>query len=166
VRTDDVRLRPVQEPGDREWIVEQHGRVYAAEHGWDATFRDEVAAIVESGFVAGWIAEEGGARVGCVLCTVGATPDAAQLRALLVMPSARRHGVGRMLADRCVTFARDAGYRRLSLWTVDVLLEARRLYDAMGFRVVSERPVRQFGHPMVDLVMELELGRPRRRLLP
>ena len=87
-------------PGDLGWVVERHGFRYAAEYDWNATFEDAVARIV-AGFVertdereSGWIAEIDGQRVGCVFCTAADAKSTAQLRLLLVEPSARGRGWG------------------------------------------------------------------------
>jgi len=152
----------LREAGDADgpWIVARHGEVYAREHGWDATFERQVAGIVAAAPLAGWIAVDArtGERVGCVLCARGDDEGVAKLRALLVLPGHRGHGIGRALAQRCVAYARDAGFSRLSLWTVDALADARRLYASLGFAVTDERPVVQFGQAMVDVLMELDLG--------
>jgi GNAT superfamily N-acetyltransferase len=151
-------LRPPA-PGDLGWVVERHGYRYSAEYGWDASFEALVARIVadfaERGDTkreAAWIAELDGERVGCVFCTAGedpANPDTAQLRLLLVEPSARGTGVGTRLVDECLRFARRAGYRRITLWTNDVLLAARRIYERAGFRCDRREPHHSFGHDLV-----------------
>src|SRR5438105_4551106 len=76
--------------GELGWIVERHGALYAAEHGWGAGFEALVAEIVagfaRSGDAAGqraWIAEAGGRAAGCVLC-VRRDDAVAALRLLLV----------------------------------------------------------------------------------
>jgi DNA-binding MarR family transcriptional regulator/GNAT superfamily N-acetyltransferase len=150
-----VVLRP-PEPGDLGWVIERHGSRYAHEYGWDATFEALVARIVadfaerrDSRREAAWIAELDGERVGCVFCTAGEDPDTAQLRLLLVEPSARGTGVGTRLVDECLRFARRAGYRRITLWTNDVLLAARRIYERAGFRCDRREPHHSFGHDLV-----------------
>jgi DNA-binding MarR family transcriptional regulator/predicted N-acetyltransferase YhbS len=154
----DVVLRPPQ-PGDLGWVVERHGARYAAEFGWDATFEALVARIVaefaerrDTRREAAWIAELDGERVGCVFCMASNNPEAehtAQLRLLLVEPSARGAGVGSRLVDECLRFARRSGYRRITLWTNDVLLDARRTYQRAGFGCDRREPHHSFGHDLV-----------------
>jgi DNA-binding MarR family transcriptional regulator/GNAT superfamily N-acetyltransferase len=149
----DVEVRDL-EPGDRGWIVQRHGAVYADEYGWNDDFERLVARIVAD-FVGSpdtgeraWIAEVDGARAGCVLCC-RRDDDSAQLRLLLVEPWARGLGVGHRLVDECIRFARESGYRDVILWTNDVLAAARRIYEAAGFALVDEEPHHSFGHELV-----------------
>jgi DNA-binding MarR family transcriptional regulator/GNAT superfamily N-acetyltransferase len=144
------------EPGDLGWVVERHGARYAAEYGWDVTFEALVARIVadfaqrgDRKLEAAWIAELDGERVGCVFCTVADAADTAQLRLLLVEPSARGAGVGTRLVDECIRFARRSGYLRIVLWTNDVLFAARRIYERAGFQLDRREAHRSFGHDLV-----------------
>lgn len=162
-----VRLRePV--PGDFGWVIERHGALYARERGWDVTFEALVAEIVAD-YAAGhdadreafWIAEAGGRRVGCVACVMKDTDDGvptAQLRLLLVDPAARGLGVGARLVDECLAFARKAGYRRIVLYTVDGLTSARKIYEAVGFRLAGQQAVRKYGHDLVEQDWVLDLA--------
>jgi DNA-binding MarR family transcriptional regulator/GNAT superfamily N-acetyltransferase len=153
-----IVLRP-PEPGDLGWVVERHGARYASEYGWDATFEALVARIVadfaerrdsrDGRREAAWIAELDGERVGCVFCTASNDPDTAQLRLLLVEPSARGAGVGTRLVDECLRFAGRSGYQRITLWTNDVLLAARRIYERAGFVCDRHEPHHSFGHDLV-----------------
>ena len=154
-RRDGLVLRPHQ-PGDLGWVVERHGARYAAEYGWDATFEVLVARIVaefgerrDTQREAAWIAELDGERVGCVFCTAADAADTAQLRLLLVEPSARGSGVGSRLVDECLRFAKRSGYPRITLWTNDVLVTARRIYERAGFRCDRREPHDNFGRDLV-----------------
>ena len=160
-----VVLRRVGKAGDLGWMVQAHGDIYAAEYGWDSRFEALVARIVAD-FAAepdrrgqrGWIAELDGRRAGCVLC-VPADESIAQLRILLVDPTARGHGIGARLVDECIAFARQAGYARMKLWTNDPLVAARRIYLARGFALIEEEPHHSYGADLVGQVYELDLGR-------
>jgi GNAT superfamily N-acetyltransferase len=141
--------------GDLGWVVGRHGSLYAGEHGWDASFEALVARIVaeyveqhRAGRERAWIAEVEGEPAGCVFC-VERDEEAAQLRLLLVEPQMRNLGIGGALVAACVEFARSAGYRRLVLWTNDVLTSARRLYEAAGFRLLDAEPHESFGAQLV-----------------
>ena len=150
-------------PGDIGWIVEAHGRLYAEQYGWDITFEGLVAAIageVIANFDPArhciWIAERDGERVGSAV-VVDKDATTAKLRLVIVDPKARGLGIGKRLIEECMRFARDAGYSRMTLWTNDVLREARRLYEKLDFRLVHEEPHSSFGHDMVGETWERDL---------
>ncbi len=147
-------LRPPG-PGDYGWVVQCHGLLYAAEYGWDHSFEALVARIVaeyvdhrDPKWETAWIAEVDGERVGCVFC-VKRDEQTAQLRLLLVEPSARGMGLGSRLVEECLRFSRRSGYREIMLWTNDVLGDARRLYERAGFELVEEEAHHSFGHDLV-----------------
>ncbi len=168
ITTDEtLRIRDLDQPGDLGWVVAAHGEIYAREFGWDTTFEALVARIVadyahshDPAREAAWIAELDGQRVGCVFC-VAADDRTAQLRILLVDPTARGHGLGGRLVDTCVSFARDHGYQRMVLWTNDPLVSARTIYMSRGFRLADEEPHHSFGVDLVGQNYELDLRRAR-----
>jgi GNAT superfamily N-acetyltransferase len=159
----EITIRPLGRPGDLGWVVMAHGEIYAAEFGWDMGFESLVARIVADYAAAhvpareaAWIAEMDGQRAGCVFC-VATDESSAQLRILLVDPSARGHGLGGRLVDECVGFARRSGYARIKLWTNHPLAAARRVYLSRGFTLVEEEPHHSFGVDLVGQVYELDL---------
>lgn len=150
-----VLVRRADRPGDLGWVVMAHGEVYNRQFGWNTDFEKLVATIVAD-FAAnhdparesGWIAEVDGERAGCIFCVAGDEPQVAKLRILLVTPDARGLGLGTRLVERCLQFARDTGYQRVTLWTNDVLTAARKIYEAFGFRLVDEEGHHSFGHDL------------------
>ena len=150
-------------PGDIGWVVQRHGELYFREYGWNEEFEALVAQIAAD-FIRNldparercWIAERGGRNIGCVFL-VKKTKTVAKLRLLLVEPEARGAGVGRLLVDACVRFAKASGYRKLALWTQSNLDAARALYRAFGFQRVASKKHRSFGHDLVAETWELDL---------
>jgi DNA-binding MarR family transcriptional regulator/GNAT superfamily N-acetyltransferase len=159
-----IAIRP-HRVGDLGWAIELHARTYAEEFGWNDEFEALVASLFAR-FAARhdphserfWVAEVDGERVGCAfLVRSDQDPQAAQLRCLLVSSSGRGLGIGRQLVEQCLQFARSAGYARMLLWTNDVLIAARRLYEAAGFTLLDESPHFSFGKPLVGQTWGREL---------
>ena len=165
-----VELRAPQ-PGDLGWLIERHGALYAAEYGLDARFEALVARICadyvdrfKPGREACWIAARGVERLGAVMLvqarderTGRVRPGVAQLRLLLLEPHARGLGLGKRLVRQCSSFAREAGYRRIVLWTQSALTAARAIYAAEGYQLTGSEPMQAFGQQVVSERWELAL---------
>jgi DNA-binding MarR family transcriptional regulator/N-acetylglutamate synthase-like GNAT family acetyltransferase len=151
------------EAGDMGWVIHQHGLLYHQEYGWDERFEALVAQICAD-FINSfdrqkercWIADMQGERIGSIFC-VKVDEEVAKLRLLLVAPKARGLGLGTSLVEECIRFARRSGYKKLTLWTNDVLVEARRIYEKKGFRLEAEEAHHSFGHDLVGQNWELLL---------
>ena len=150
--------------GDFGWIVSRHAELYAKEYGWTEPFEGLCAQIVAD-FVNNfdpklercWIAEIDGANVGCVMLVKDDQPGVARLRLLLVDPKGRGLGLGARLVDECVSFARAAGYRKITLWTHSILTAARHVYERAGFTLTASEPRHSWGSDVIAEFWDLEL---------
>jgi len=150
-------------PGDMGWVVLQHGELYAREYGWNGEFEALVAEIVaqylrkfQPEWEKGWIAELDGERVGAIF-VVRKSATTAQLRLLLLTPSARGLGLGSRLTDECIAFARAKGYRKMVLWTNSCLTAARAIYAKRGFELEKTEAYEGFGQHLVGETWSLKL---------
>jgi DNA-binding MarR family transcriptional regulator/GNAT superfamily N-acetyltransferase len=155
-------LRP-HRPGDMGWVVHRQAVLYAEEYGWDGTFEALVAEIAakfiqnfDSKWERCWIAERDGEAVGSIFL-VRETDEIAKLRLLYVEPKARGLGIGRRLIEECLRFAQQVGYRKVTLWTNDILSAARHLYEEFGFQLIREERHHSFGHDLVGQYWAVDL---------
>src|SRR5262245_22956593 len=157
------RIRHELKPGDLGMVVHLHGLVYAREYGLDTTFEPYVAkplaqcVLDKSGRI--WIAEDAAGRMLGSIAMVDPGEHVGQLRWFLLVPEARGIGLGRRLLETALAFARDRGFLRIFLWSFADLVDARRLYERVGFRVSKTRTGHVWGAQRTELRMELELGR-------
>ena len=150
--------------GDFGWIVSRHAELYLREYGWAEPFEGLCAQIVAD-FVNNfdpklercWIAELNGENVGCVMLVKDDEPGVARLRLLLVDQKTRGLGLGARLVDECVRFARNGGYKKITLWTHSVLSAARYVYEKAGFTLTSSEPRRTWGKDVVAEFWDLDL---------
>jgi GNAT superfamily N-acetyltransferase len=104
--------------------------------------------------------DHAGSIAGSIFLTKSDDPGTAKLRLLYVEPDARGLGIGRRLVRTCIDRARDLGYRKIALWTNDVLVSARHIYEAAGFHLIEETHHHSFGHDLVGQTWSLDLVPP------
>ncbi|KAI0906506.1 acyl-CoA N-acyltransferase [Ustulina deusta] len=134
-------------PGDMGLIINQHAILFGRLFGWGPSFEADVARVAadfldnfDPNLERTLIAEsvETSEFLGSIaLFKHRKEANTAQLRLLLVDPTARGTGLGTKLIDECVLFARESGYAKIVLWTFSALKGARRLYRRAGFQLVS-----------------------------
>ena len=98
-----------------------------------------------------FVAELRGAIVGGagIAPLQGGDPDTCELRKMYLLPDARGLGVGRSLLDRCLSAAREKGFRTCYLETLQSMAAARKLYEAFGFERI-DAPLGETGHGGCD----------------
>ncbi|WP_170759198.1 GNAT family N-acetyltransferase [Ruegeria lacuscaerulensis] len=159
---DDVLIRPFR-AADAQWLVEQHGRLYERDEGFDASFAKLVRRILD-GYVSshdparegGWIAERAGERLGSIFC-VALDDQTAKLRLFLLVPEVRGLGLGKRMLDTCMDFARGAGFTEMKLWTHESHRAACGLYKATGWQLTESRDVHSFGVDLVEQSWKIRL---------
>ncbi|MGA9026699.1 MAG: helix-turn-helix domain-containing GNAT family N-acetyltransferase [Steroidobacteraceae bacterium] len=150
--------------GELGWVIHRQSRLYHQEFGWDSGYETLTLGIVAQ-FVArfdaakeqAWIADHNDMVAGSIFLMRGDEPQTGRLRLLYVEPGARGLGIGKALVAACIERARSAGYQRLTLWTHDVLVAARRLYEAAGFQLMGQQQHRSFGRDLMGQTWSLPL---------
>ncbi len=164
----DYIVRPYQ-PGEEAYVADAQKRLYSEEYHWGPSFTDyavkitlDFAAKAKNDREEMWVAEADGKLVGCImLCQSEGDADAGQLRLFLVEKDHRRYGIGRSLTSTLFQKAREAGYRRLILWTASPLTAAISHYEKLGFQKVEEVENREWslkGKLLYEIKMVLDLS--------
>jgi DNA-binding MarR family transcriptional regulator/GNAT superfamily N-acetyltransferase len=150
--------------GELGWLIHRQGLLYNEQYGWNIEFEALIAGIYaeyekapESPPKELWVAEQNGMVVGSIFVMPSeGVPGSAQLRMLYVEPAARGQGIGKLLVDECVSFARNKGYERMRLWTHSIQVAARKLYAGAGFDIVEEWDHESFGKKLHAEIWELK----------
>lgn len=168
----DFIVRTKVRPGDLGMIVHQHGMVYAAEYGLDATFEPYVAKALAEFRMPGtetdhahhaspgriWIAECEGNFAGSIAICRTLRAREAQLRWFLVMPHTRGSGLGQRLLDEAMAYCRNEGLRDVYLWTFDRLHAAMTLYKRAGFVETTRSTQTQWGQSITEVRMDMKIA--------
>ena len=101
------------------------------------------------------IAWDEGRPLGCVALRPQEPPRIAELKRLYFRPAARGRGIWKRMLNDIFDRARAAGYERIRLDTLPSMVEAQRIYRAMGFKEIGPYCL----NPHAGAIyMELELG--------
>ncbi len=159
----EICIRHDLRPGDIGYLIYLVGIIYAREYGMNLLNDIEIAQFMahfaqhrhpEKDRL--WIAETEQQIVGSIII-YEESPGVAHLRTLLLHPSVRGKGLGRQLMHLAVDFAREIGYRKITLETFDELTAALHLYRQFGFQQTGERFHAEWGRPVREVQFELVL---------
>lgn len=152
-------------PGHIGRVVELHGTYYSKHWGSGAEFEILMAAelaefckkydperdlllTAHTDKLVGSIAVHGS----------GVLDSSARLRWFIVDEAYRGQRIGRALLERSLAFCRARAFRKVYLWTVDELPQARHLYESFGFQVVEQVLDSRYGILLLSLKLEMELA--------
>jgi len=153
-------------PGAIGQVTRLHSVYYNDNWGFDLSFEAQVAQELAEFLVryrperdlflaaraqaelAGSIAMDGGLGPG----------QGVRLRWYIVDPRFQGQGIGNRLLGAALDFCRRAGHRRIFLWTFAGLDRARRRYEQVGFTLVEEHRVAQWGSKITEQKFELILS--------
>lgn len=79
-----------------------------------------------------------------------------ELVKMYLLPEARGLGLGKLLIEKALAYAREAGYHQVYLETMPELRKAVRVYEKFGFRYLNA-PMGNTGHFGCDIWMLKEL---------
>ena len=151
------------EPGDLGRLIEIHGIQNFQDYGFSPVHEAYCAQIASDfmlnpnpGRSKAWLAKKDGVVVGSVLiCEL--LDNVAQLRLLFADKSVRGSGLGRWLTEDSVRYCREAGFKRVFLWTVDGLERAISIYKSLGFKLTDEKTQVVWGRESRELRFDLVL---------
>lgn len=150
-----VHIRTRLLPSDLKEIVRYHDVYYAENYGFNHDFGRYVEGPLtefynrnssEEGI---WLLEDSSGLKGCV-ALVRVSPEEAQLRWFYVDESLRGRGFGQTLMNLLTAFAVEKQYKRIILWTVSLLDEARGVYERNGYVLEEEHESRIWGRELIE----------------
>ncbi len=153
-----IEIRRGYVPGAIGRVVELSGTYYHDHWGFGLFFEAKVAADLaeflsrydpaRDGFWTAWVY----GRIEGHISIDGryAADQGAHLRYFIVSDVLRGHGIGNRLMETAMDFCREAGHKRVFLWTFEGLHAARHLYEKHGFRLVEQRLGSQWGKEVTE----------------
>jgi GNAT superfamily N-acetyltransferase len=149
------------EPGDLGRLIEIHGIQNFHDYGFSPIHEAYCAQIAcdfmlnpNPGRSKAWLAKKDGVVVGSVfICDL--SDNVAQLRLLFADKSVRGSGLGKWLVEDSVQYCREAGFKKVFLWTVDGLARAISIYKSLGFELTDEKTQLVWGRESRELRFDL-----------
>ncbi len=93
---------------------------------------------------------------GGIFPSPGLPNDTCELVKMYLLPQARGHGIGKMLIERSLQFAKDEGYKNVYLESMPELKKALTIYEKFGFYYLKG-PMGNTGHTGCAIWMLKEL---------
>lgn len=159
----DITIRHELRCGDLGRIVTLHGECYEPLPGFGLRFEAFVARTIAE-FVLDnesrgrvWLAERDGGLVGCTAIALR-DHKTAQLRWVLVDPSARGIGLGRRLVEKALEYCREERCVDVFLESTDGLPESQALYDGLGFELTFNKEAELWEGPRPLIRMHKKVG--------
>jgi putative acetyltransferase len=88
--------------------------------------------------------------------TDGLPDDTCELVKMYLLPHARGLGIGKTLINKCLEYAKSAGYKKVYLESMPELRQALKVYEKFGFTYLKG-PMGNSGHTGCSLWMIKEL---------
>ena len=137
----DLRAAPADGAESRALWDEYMALVRGRLPGFEATETIFATPDAFTGPGTAWLV---GYEEGRAVCCGGLRPlhddGVAEIKRMFVSATARGRGHGRTLLAELERLAQGAGCTRVRLFTTEVLVEARALYESAGYRVVGTVP--------------------------
>jgi GNAT superfamily N-acetyltransferase len=134
----ELRPEPADGPASRALWAEYMALVAARLPGFEPT---EAIFATPHAFArprTAWlVGYEGGRPVCCGGLRPLGEPGVCEIKRMFVSAAARGRGHGRTLLSELERLAASFGFDRVRLFTTEVLVEARALYESAGYRVVG-----------------------------
>jgi putative acetyltransferase len=153
-----IRIRSFR-PGDEKafWALNEAwiAKYFRLEDKDLETLRDPHTHILDPGGEI-FIAEQNGERIGC--CALLRIEDGGfEVAKMAVAESKRGRGIGRMLLEHAIDYARKRSVPRLYLETNSSLLNAIHIYESVGFKRLRAEQVKPSPYERADVYMEMML---------
>ncbi len=135
-------------------IIEKIIKSVLVEHGMNKPgtiyYDNTLTRMTESHAMPGsiyYVGMENGNMIGGagIYPTDGLPPDTCELVKMYILPGARGKGFGKVLVNKCIEFAKEQGYKKVYLETMEELKNAVNMYERSGFSLLPG-PLGNTGH--------------------